>query len=395
MDGLYKRWLNYSLCFILSLYIITFSNIAFATSPTIPKPVNTTEIRGVWLTNVGSGVLFTPWGINRAIKQLATLKFNRVYPVVWNRDKTFYKSQIAKKVIGVDSEPLLNIMRGGRDILKEIIALSQARNISVIPWFEYGLMTLPNSELTKRHPDWLTNTWSSQVVNKQDNFTVTHLWLNPLHPDVKNFIKSLIVEVVTNYDVNGIQLDDHFAMPVTMGYDPYTIKIYQQEHQGQNPPIDIYNPEWMSWRANKLTLLMTEINQAVKAIKPNFKIILSPNSKAFSYKYYLQDWQTWVEKGLVDELILQVYRDDEKAFANELQQPGIKFAQQKIPVGVAISTGTFKNTVDIQQIQQQVKIVRQNGLAGVSFFYWESLWGYISPESPKQRRQGFQEIFSS
>jgi uncharacterized lipoprotein YddW (UPF0748 family) len=395
MNRLCKIWLNYFLCFVLSLYLITFSNLAFATSSTIQKSVNTTEIRGVWLTNVSSGVLFTPWGINRAIKQLAALNFNRVYPIVWNRDKTFYKSDVAKNTIGVDSEPLLKITRGGRDTLKEIIKVSHARNITVMPWFEYGLMTLPNSEFTKRHPDWLTSAWSSQNINKQDNFNVTHLWLNPLHPEVKKFIKSLIIEVATKYDVDGIQLDDHFAMPVSMGYDPYTIKIYKQEHLGESPPIDIYNPEWMSWRANKLTLLVSEIHQALKVIKPNLKISLSPNSKAFAYKYYLQDWQTWIEKGFVNELILQVYRNDEKAFANELQQPGIKFAQQKIPVGVAISTGTFQNPVDIKQIQEQVKIVRQEGFAGVSFFYWESLWGYISPESPKQRRQGFQEIFSS
>ena len=52
----------------------------------IPKP---TELRGVWLTNVASGVLYTPWGINRAISQLASLKFNTIYPVVWNRGNTF------------------------------------------------------------------------------------------------------------------------------------------------------------------------------------------------------------------------------------------------------------------------------------------------------------------
>lgn len=48
------------------------------------------EIRGVWLTNVASGVLFSPWGVRRALRQLSRLHFNTVYPVVWNRGETFY-----------------------------------------------------------------------------------------------------------------------------------------------------------------------------------------------------------------------------------------------------------------------------------------------------------------
>lgn len=59
---------------------------------------------------------------------------------------------------------------------------------------------------------------------------------------------------------------------------------------------------------------MQEIVSAVRNVKPNMKISLSPNSHRFSYKYYLQDWNTWVKTGLVDELVLQVYRNDKNSF---------------------------------------------------------------------------------
>jgi uncharacterized lipoprotein YddW (UPF0748 family) len=51
--------------------------------------------------------------------------------------------------------------------------------------------------------------------------------------------------------------------------------------------------------------------------------------------------------------------------------------------------------VKISHIQKQVKMVRERGFKGVSFFYWESLWGYITPESPQKRREAFQALFSS
>ncbi len=73
----------------------------------IQAPPKITELRGVWLTNVASGVFYSPWGIDRALSQLAQLKFNTVYPVVWNRGNTFYPSSVAKKVIGRDRDLFL------------------------------------------------------------------------------------------------------------------------------------------------------------------------------------------------------------------------------------------------------------------------------------------------
>jgi uncharacterized lipoprotein YddW (UPF0748 family) len=101
-----------------------------------------------------------------------------------------------------------------------------------------------------------------------------------------------------------------------------------------------------------------------------------------------------VKTGLVDELILQVYRDDTKSFFTELQQPAVQFALGKIPVAVGISSGTWGNPVEIKQIKKQVETVRQHQFSGVSFFYWESLWGYIAPEAPQKRRRVLSQLFN-
>ncbi|WP_107805963.1 glycoside hydrolase family 10 protein [Nodularia spumigena] len=401
MNLLPKRGFIYLLCLGLMLYLII---VSFPSRPAFQQQKNlptTTEIRGVWLTNVASGVLFLPWGINRAVNQLSALNFNTIYPVVWNRGNTFYKSSIAKIVTGSDADPIVNLMHGGQDVLKKIIQLAKPQGLSVIPWFEYGFMTPPNSQLAQRYPGWLTmgqegikSSTEVPLEEVNDNSAHQQAWLNPLHPGVREFILALIVEVVSYYDVDGIQLDDHFGMPVKFGYDAFTVDLYRQEHQGQSPPSDPFNPTWMRWRANKITDFMAEIYQSVKAIKPDAIISLSPNSQSFSYKYYLQDWETWVRKGLVDELILQVYRNNQSSFMTELEQPSVRFARSRIPVGIGILTGTSKTPVSITQIKQQVQTVRDRSFPGVSFFYWESLWGSITPESPQLRRNVFQNLFA-
>ncbi|YAF96855.1 MAG: glycoside hydrolase family 10 protein [Nodularia sp. CChRGM 3473] len=399
MNWLTRRGFFNLLCLGL---IICYVIISF---PSQPVPYQhkslptTTEIRGVWLTNVASGVMFVPWGLNRAINQLSALKFNTIYPVVWNRGNTFYKSTVAKKITGSDADPLLNLMHGGQDVLTKIIKLAKPQSLSIIPWFEYGFMTPLNSSLAKRYPDWLTmgkdgKKSTNEILEEiNENLTRQQAWLNPLHPEVQEFILQLIEEVVSRYDVDGIQLDDHFGMPVKFGYDAFTVDLYRRENQGKSPPSDPFDSRWMRWRANKITDFMAKIHENVKAIKPNIIISLSPNSQSFAYKYYLQDWESWVRRGLVDELILQVYRNNQNSFLTELEQPAVKFARTRIPVGIGILTGTSQTPVNIAQIKKQVKMVRDRNFPGVSFFYWESLWGSITPEPAQQRLRVFQELF--
>jgi uncharacterized lipoprotein YddW (UPF0748 family) len=306
---------------------------------------------------------------------------------------------------------MLELLRFGQDVLAEIVKQGNKQGLKVIPWFEYGFMTPPNSALARRHPDWITVRQDStktlkEVLDEQqliqnvpkfirNGLVSKQVWLNPLHPQVQKFIRNLIVEVVTKYDVAGIQLDDHFGLPVELGYDAFTVRLYRQEHQGQSPPKDPLNEEWMRWRANKISDFMQQIFKAVKAVKPNAIVSLSPNSQDFSYRAYLQDWQYWVQRGWVEELVIQIYRDDLKSFVEQLSQPAIEVARRQIPVGVGILTGTWGRPVDIAQISEQVKAVRDRGFDGVSFFYWESLWGYLAPESPRKRRKVFQALFSA
>jgi uncharacterized lipoprotein YddW (UPF0748 family) len=402
MNSVFGRVFGYFLClgFVVSLTIFPiFTNPAY-TQNSNSLPV-TTEIRGVWLTNVASGVFYLPWGIERAISQLAALNFNTIYPVVWNRGYTFHKSPLAKKVTGLDSQPLLNFIHGKNDFLAKLIKLARSQNLTIIPWFEYGLMTPPDSALAQLHPDWLTigqkgvESISENLREDMINGVYKQAWLNPLHPQVQQFIRGLILEVVNNYNVDGIQIDDHFGMPVQFGYDAFTVQLYQKEHQGKKPPTNPFNPKWMRWRANKITAFMLSISKSVRAIKPYVKISLSPNSQYFAYKYYLQDWENWVKQDLIDELILQVYRNDKTSFITEISKPAIKLAMSKIPVAIGISTGNLLKPVDIDKVKEQIQIVRNQKLSGFSFFYWESLWGYITPESPYQRRRAFLKMFDT
>lgn len=367
-----------------------------------PAPANPTEIRGVWLTNVGSGVLFAPWGVRRALDTLAALHFNTLYPVAWNGGHTFYPSATVKRLTGHSQAPIFSALHPGTDMLRALVSMGHHRQLRVLPWFEYGFMVPPGSELVRVHPDWLSldregspGRISGKVQSEAaaEAGTEQNFWLNPFHPEVQNFILQMVVEVVTDYDVDGIQLDDHFGLPIALGYDPITVQQYQDAHQGQSPPTDPANPEWVRWRADQISLFMGKLAGAVKAVKPNCVISISPNPQDFAYSRYLQDWQTWVAQGWVDELVVQVYRQDIDQLQVELDRPAIQAARQRIPVAIGLLSGIVSKPVTIAQLEAQVDVVRQNGLNGIAFFYWESLLGYLAPESPYQRRRLFQTLY--
>jgi uncharacterized lipoprotein YddW (UPF0748 family) len=398
--------------FWFGLFVIIgliFSSISptISLSQSLPnKPVR--EIRGVWITNVDSDVLFTRDRLATAIKDLRQLNFNTIYPVVWNWGYTTYPSKVAKKIVGSSFMPRksagllinrkLDPTEGleGRDVLQEMVTQGHKRGISVIPWFEFGFMapatTDPaGSDLAKLHADWLTQKQDGGTIWKEGKDP--RVWLNPFKPEVKKFIIDLVVEVVKKYDVDGIQFDDHFGLPAEFGYDKFTVDLYKREHQGKLPPKDPKNEEWINWRADKITDLMRDLFFAIKAANPKAIVSISPNPQTFAKSFFLQDWAKWERQGLVEELLIQVYRDKLETFIGELRKPEVKLASRNIPVGIGILTGVKPKPIPIEQIQTQIAAVRQEGLAGVSFFFYETLWK-LTKESTAVRKDGFRKVFA-
>jgi uncharacterized lipoprotein YddW (UPF0748 family) len=400
-----QQWLMSlgSIALILILLIPGFSGAMPS------RTANRSEIRGVWITNIDSDVLFDRTRLSNSISQLQKLNFNTLYPVVWNWGYSLYPSQVAAKEVGQAMMPKKSIETllgrplpakeglAGRDVLKEIVDRGHKAKMAVIPWFEFGFMTtapsdLAGSDLAKRHPEWLTQKADGSKISKEGAHE--RVWLNPLNPEVQKFIRSLLVEVVKNYDVDGVQLDDHFGYPYQYGYDPLTIKLYQFEHQGKNPPQDPKDVEWTNWRAGKVTAFMKDLFKDIKKANPRAILSVSPNPQEFSKEFFLADWEAWERAGLVEELVIQLYRNDLSRFKSEMQRPEVQRAKTHIPVAIGVLAGLKPRRIAMKQIQEQVEAIRQEKLAGVSFFFYETLWN-LKPVNEKvvDRKAGLQKLF--
>jgi uncharacterized lipoprotein YddW (UPF0748 family) len=350
---------------------------------------------GVWLTNSPSPLYYDPRRIETAVRELDEAGFNTLYPNVWSRGATFHRSRWAPL------EPALAKVNPDLDPICRLTQAAHRRGMQVIPWFEYGLMEPATAEVVKANPEWLLRRSDGSPLYaihgadlKTSPLKDLRVWLNPAHPQVRARFIGLITEIVRRCGVDGIQLDDHFAWPVELGYDAYTRALYRAD-TGREPPADVTDRFWMKWRRQRLTSLLRELRSSLNELGRARRTVisLSPGPFRFAYNHWLQDWELWAVGSLVDDLIVQNYAYSVKGFAKDLNQPAlVKARDWGMPVEIGILAGFGGRTTDMASLEQKVRLAAARG-HGVIFFYWEGLWGkHAGREGGTARRAAFRRL---
>ena len=335
------------------------------------------EFRAVKLTNVDSDILSSKANIAAGLDFLASINVNAVLVVVWNShgadgDHTLYPSAVMDAYFGRPIHPSY----AGRDPLAEVITEAHRHGIEVYPWFEMGFSTSYSQNggfILDERPEWALKDVNGNLVVK-NGFD----WMAATHPEVQDFIRDLTLEVVDNYDVDGIEYSDRIpAMPVEGGYDSATVALYQAEHDGSSPPTDHQDASWKRWRADRMSEWFQEVRDSVKARGLYLEVSSSPSLYPWSYDEYLQDSYTWVHDGIVDSNIPQLYRyqyGGTGGYLYELEQ-AIGWHQpaslDHFFAGMLISVGSY--TITPTFLIQSLNANRQHGVNGEALFFYEGL----------------------
>ena len=361
-----------------------------------PEPSRPPERRvGVWLTNSPSPLYYDAGRIRTAVDALAASGFNTLYPNVWSRGATFHRSRWAPM------EPALAERNPDLDPICTFSREARRHGMQVVPWFEYGLMEPGDAEVVRQHPEWVLRRADGSALYAMHGASLAtsplkdlRVWLNPAHPGVRARFIGLISEIVQRCGVDGIQLDDHFAWPVDLGYDDTTRALYRAE-TGQEPPADVNDRFWMRWRRHQLTNLLRELRAQLNRLSSDRRLVisLSPGPFRFAYNQWLQDWELWALGGLIDDLVVQNYAFSLQGFARDLDQPAlIKARTWGIPVEIGILAGFGARTPSMEVLSRKVQLSAQRG-HGVIYFYWEGLWGiHAGREGGPYRRNAFSQL---
>ncbi len=183
--------------------------------------------------------------------------------------EVFYPSAIAPIVKGYENQ----------DILKALIEKAHEEAIMIKAW----IPQFHDQVAFAKNPEWGMMAYHDKKIISVHEKSGEY-FVNPLHIDVQNYELSLIKEIVSKYDIDGVVLDwirfDDYNMDLStytrkkyekkFGYDPIMIDFSKENRQRK---------EWNDYRGEEIASYIKKVSIMIEDIKPDVKLgvyVLSP-----------------------------------------------------------------------------------------------------------------------
>jgi len=278
------------------------------------------EMRGVWVSTVSN--LDWPEVGNYDVKvqkELLKEKFdfieeqnmNTIFFQVRPMGDALYESSYApwsKYLTGTLGE------NPGYDPLEFAIDEAHKRGLELQAWFnpfridsnsekfniDNYIDELPEESPLKNNPDWIV---------KYNNYH----YLDAGIPEVREYVIDTIIEVVKNYNIDGVVLDDYFYPYPSGGVEFPDEDTYEKYGEGFSSKDE--------WRRNNIDCFISELYSKIKNTNAEVKFGVSPfgiwrngesvggsnTSGLSSYDDVYVDSRKWIQEGWIDYIIPQIY----------------------------------------------------------------------------------------
>lgn len=144
------------------------------------------------------------------------------------------------------------------------------------------------------------------------------LYFDPGEPEARAHTVRVVADIVTRYDIDAIHFDDYFY--------PYPVRFeeFHDDHSFVKYAVEQGFEYWQKndWRRHNVELLIQELNDTIKALKPWVRFGISPfgihrNKRDYedgsetnglsNYDQLYADVPAWAQKGIIDYLVPQLY----------------------------------------------------------------------------------------
>ena len=355
----------------------------------VPEAYQEKEVRAFWVSNVVNIDLPTVEDIDdykkKAIQMLDTAvdyNINTIFFQVRTTNDAFYESKLnpySRYLTGTEGK------KPPFDVLKWIIHEAKERKISFHAWCnpyrvsingnlssEEYIKTCVDLNFAKRYPEHV-------VLDKKGAMI-----LNPAKEEVKQFIVDSMVELISNYDVDGIHFDDYFYPYAGLDENCDDSKQFNERE----------NKHWTlgDFRRFHVTDAMARVYKAIKSKNEKLQFGVSPfgiwKTKSSdemganvdpkcsqSYDGQYADSIEWMKEGIMDYIVPQIYWDFGHALApfGDLLDWWANIAKEskvKLYIGHgAYRLGTDGRYLDEQEVCHQVKYANQHDVVKGNVFF--------------------------
>ena len=291
--------------FVALIFLCLFTSLA-------PLSAQKREFRGVWIHTLNGdyqGMNATRFRqyLSEQLDQFQQAGINAVLFQVRPEADALYQSSY---------EPWSRFLTGtqgvnpGYDPMAIVIEECHRRFMEFHAWLNpyRGQLNL-NTQLHPSHPYNKNPEWFFKYNNQ--------LLFNPGIPECRTYINSVVADIVARYDVDGIHIDDYFYPYPANGQPIPDAEAYANYGAQSGQSLD-------DWRRYNVNLLIQELQETVRTIKPYVKFGVSPfgiyrNRKSApngfgsetnglqNYDELFADVLLWLRYGWVDYVIPQIY----------------------------------------------------------------------------------------
>jgi uncharacterized lipoprotein YddW (UPF0748 family) len=290
------------LCIVLCCYF----SVASLFAQTAPKR----EFRGVWMSSVFN-LDFPPRSGDspeaqrsefvRILDLHKQMGINAVFVQVRPSSDALYASRI---------EPWSQWLTGAQgrapsplwDPLQFMVEEAHKRGMELHAWFNpfrsvvSSSSSVAESHISRRQPAWHLA------------YTSPFRLLNPGLPEVRDYVLTVIMDVLRRYDIDGVHFDDYFyPYEGTTNQDAET---FRQHSRGIGNIAD--------WRRDNVNIFVKAVSDSIRAVKPFVKFGISPfgiwrsgtpsgTSGLDAYSVIYCDALAWLQARTVDYIVPQLY----------------------------------------------------------------------------------------
>jgi uncharacterized lipoprotein YddW (UPF0748 family) len=351
--------------------------------------------KGVWVTVFSEKkVMYSREGVLSLVESCKKTGINEIYLQLYRAGQAYYDSQISdrtkyeeivKEAGGIDTIDLLlrEARKNDIKVFAWINVLSLAQNKKAPILAKYG-----NSVLTR--DQYLRASIRTEEANESDKYYLRddQLFLEPGDPRVAEYLVSIASEIVDRYSlISGIHLDYiRYPHPVpfvpgsrfnkyglTYGYGESNIKRFKEATKLD--PISAKDNEdisykWDDWKRHQVTNLTAKISRHIKGKSKDLLVscaVMPSPDRAYSVAF--QDWPLWLDKEIVDYVVLMNYTRDDRLAEATAKSALAHNGKGKIFVGI----GAFLLKNDPEIFLRQYAIIASLNPDGIVLFSYDEV----------------------
>ncbi len=188
------------------------------------------------------------------------------------------------------------------DPLEIMVEEAHSRGISIHAWIN-PMRLMTDSQIKSLSDDFVVKKWYNEsrgtyIVRSGDRW-----YLNPAYPEVEKLITDGITEIVSGYDVDGVQIDDYFYPTTDKSFDSIAYA-----ESGTSKSLS-------EWRKDNINSMVKKMNRAVHKANPTALFGISPQGSIDNnYDELYADVKAWCSSAeYCDYILPQVYFGFENA----------------------------------------------------------------------------------